>query len=96
MTNYIGLIHKDAGSDYGVSFPDIPGVVAAGDTLDDAIEDAARTLAFAAEDWAELTGTTFPAPSTFEALLRDRDFAGSTAEVVIVAIPLATGLQQAA
>ena len=27
---YIGLIHKDAGSDYGVSFPDFPGCVTAG------------------------------------------------------------------
>jgi predicted RNase H-like HicB family nuclease len=27
---YVGLIHRDAGSDYGVSFPDFPGVVTAG------------------------------------------------------------------
>jgi predicted RNase H-like HicB family nuclease len=27
MRNYIALIHKDADSDYGVSFPDFPGVV---------------------------------------------------------------------
>ena len=30
MSDYIGLIHKDAGSDFGVSFPDFPGVVTAG------------------------------------------------------------------
>jgi predicted RNase H-like HicB family nuclease len=36
MRNYIGLIHKDADSDFGVSFPDFPGVVTAGTTLDDA------------------------------------------------------------
>ena len=27
MRNYIGLIHKDADSDFGVSFPDFPGVL---------------------------------------------------------------------
>lgn len=34
--HYIGLIHKDADSDFGVSFPDLQGVVTAGTTLDDA------------------------------------------------------------
>ena len=26
MNQYIGVIHKEAGSDFGVSFPDFPGV----------------------------------------------------------------------
>jgi predicted RNase H-like HicB family nuclease len=25
MRSYVALIHKDRGSDYGVSFPDFPG-----------------------------------------------------------------------
>ena len=29
MQHYIGLIHKDADSDFGVSFPDFPCVVTA-------------------------------------------------------------------
>ena len=44
--NYIGLIHKDAGSDYGVSFPDLPGVVAVGKDLDEARAMAEEALAF--------------------------------------------------
>ena len=28
MTHYIALIHKEADSGYGVSFPDVPGVIA--------------------------------------------------------------------
>jgi hypothetical protein len=32
MRNYIGLIHKE--SDFGVSFPDLPGVITAGKSLD--------------------------------------------------------------
>jgi predicted RNase H-like HicB family nuclease len=36
MRYYIGLIHKEADSDYGVSFPDFPGVATAGKSLDDA------------------------------------------------------------
>ena len=41
---YIGLVHKDAGSDYGVSFPDLPGCVTAGATLDEARVMAADAL----------------------------------------------------
>jgi predicted RNase H-like HicB family nuclease len=36
MPAYVALIHKDADSDYGVSFPDPPGVITAGSTLDEA------------------------------------------------------------
>ena len=36
MPSYIGLIHKDADSDFGVSFPDFPGAITAGKTLDEA------------------------------------------------------------
>ena len=34
MTTDASLIHKDADGDYGVSFPDLPGCIAAGTTLD--------------------------------------------------------------
>jgi predicted RNase H-like HicB family nuclease len=50
--HYIALIHKDADSGYGVSFPDVAGVIAVADTLDDAIAEAAAALAFAFEDSA--------------------------------------------
>jgi predicted RNase H-like HicB family nuclease len=29
---YIALVHKDNGTSYGVSFPDVPGCISAGDT----------------------------------------------------------------
>ena len=36
MTNYIAIIHKDPKSDFGVSFPDFPGCITAGKTIDEA------------------------------------------------------------
>jgi predicted RNase H-like HicB family nuclease len=51
MPHYIALIHKDTDSCYGVSFPDIPGVITGGDTIDEAMQQAAEVLQFAAEDW---------------------------------------------
>ena len=36
MAHFVGVIHKDKKSDYGVSFPDFPGCISAGKTLQDA------------------------------------------------------------
>jgi antitoxin HicB len=53
MPHYIALIHKDLDSCYGVSFPDLPGVVTAGDTIDEAMQQAAEVLEFAAQGLGE-------------------------------------------
>ncbi|MGA7972065.1 MAG: type II toxin-antitoxin system HicB family antitoxin [Pseudolabrys sp.] len=87
MTHYIALIHKDADSCYGVSFPDVPGVFTAGDTIDEAIAKAAEVLAFAAEDWSDLDGKRFPAPRTIDELRTDPDFEEQAPDAVIAAIP---------
>ena len=49
MPQYVALVHKEADGCYGVSFPDLPGVITGGDTFDEAMEEAAEVLAFAAE-----------------------------------------------
>jgi predicted RNase H-like HicB family nuclease len=64
MTHYIALIHKDADSGYGDSFPDVPGVTAVADTLDEALHEAGIALAFAFEDWSG----TRPTPHTLDEL----------------------------
>ena len=43
MRYYVALIHKD--STFGVSFPDFPGCVTGGETIEEAIERAADILA---------------------------------------------------
>jgi predicted RNase H-like HicB family nuclease len=65
MRNYIGLIHKDADSDFGVSFPDFPGVATAGDTWDDARAMAEEALALHVEGLLE-DSEPIPEPSTLE------------------------------
>jgi predicted RNase H-like HicB family nuclease len=70
MRQYIGLIHKDDGSDYGVSFPDFPGVVTAGSDLDDARHMAEEALAFHIEGLVE-DGEAVPEPSSLEAVMAD-------------------------
>jgi predicted RNase H-like HicB family nuclease len=44
MRKYIGVVHKDPTSDFGVSFPDFPGAVAAAPTLEEAVEMATEAL----------------------------------------------------
>jgi antitoxin HicB len=88
MTHYIALIHKSADSCYGVSFPDVPGVFTAGDTIDEAIQNAAEALAFAAEDWSDLNGAEFPAPRTIDQLRTEAAFCDVAQEAVVPAVPL--------
>ena len=72
MRQYIALIHKDAGSDYGVSFPDLPGCVTAGLDLDDARRMAEEALALHLAGMAEDDGP-IPEPSSLEAVMADRE-----------------------
>ena len=87
MTHYIALIHKDADSCYGVSFPDVPGVFTASNTIDEAIRKAGEVLEFAAEDWPDLSGDKFPQPRTIDELRADADFRQSTVDAVVAAVP---------
>ena len=68
MRPYIALIHKEAGSDYGVSFPDLPGCISAGSTLDDARAMAAEALSLHLEGLAE-DGDAIPEPSSLEEIM---------------------------
>ena len=68
--NYIAYLHKDRTSDYGVSFPDFPGCITAGKTLDEARRLAPEALALHIEGMAE-DEEIIPEPSTLDALVRD-------------------------
>lgn len=96
MAHYIALIHKDADSCYGASFPDVPGVFTAGDTIDDVIRKAAEILEFAAADWSDLSGEKFPAPRTIDELRNDPDFRQRAADAVIAVVPFRAGVEAAA
>jgi predicted RNase H-like HicB family nuclease len=65
MRSYIGLIHKEANSDFGVSFPDFPGVVTAGKSLDDARAMAEEALALHIEGMLA-DGEVVQEPSSLE------------------------------
>lgn len=90
-SHYIALIHKEPESGYGVSFPDVPGVIAVADTLDDALGDASEALSFAFEDWPG----EWPAPRSLDQLRLDPDFLSRSQDAVVAAV-LAPARRQAA
>ena len=60
---YIAYLHKDKRSDYGVSFPDFPGCVTAGRSLEEARELAVEALTLHIAGMVE-DGEALPEPST--------------------------------
>ena len=70
MADYIALVHKDPDSSYGVSFPDFPGCITAGDTIEEARKNADEVLPFHIEGMLE-DGETLPVPSTLEQIRAD-------------------------
>lgn len=80
---YIAYLHKDRKSDYGVSFPDFPGCVTAGKTLDEARRMAVEALSLHIEGMME-DGEAIPEPSTLDALANDPAMKGAVAFLVNV------------
>ncbi len=72
MTNYIGIIHKEQKSDYGVSFPDFPGCVSAGQTMDAVRALAEEALALHVTGMME-DGDAIPEPSSLENVMREAE-----------------------
>lgn len=86
MRYYIGIIHRDDDSDFGISFPDFPGCVSAGATLDETLamgrEALAGHIAVLADD-----GEAIPEPSAMDAVMSDPDHRGGTPVLVPAPIP---------
>jgi predicted RNase H-like HicB family nuclease len=83
---YIAYLHKDKGSDYGVSFPDFPGCVTAGRTLEEARKLAVEALTLHLAGMAE-DGDALPEASTLDALAKDPAMKGAVAFLVSAEAP---------
>ena len=81
MRPYIALIHKDEASDFGVSFPDLPGCISAGSTLDEARVLAAEALALHLAGLQE-DGDAAPEPSSLDVIMSDPENRGGVAILV--------------
>lgn len=83
---YIGLVHKDPDSDYGVTFPDLPGCVTADSTLEAVKVMAAEALGLHLEGMAAY-GEYIPPASSADAILAHEDAAAAIALIVVEGDP---------
>lgn len=83
MVSYIAYLRKDHDSDYGVEFPDLPGCISAGRTLEEANAMASEALAGHVSVLIEL-GQPVPAPSSMDDLATDPN----RADAVLVMVAL--------
>jgi predicted RNase H-like HicB family nuclease len=67
VIRYIALLRKERGSDYGVEFPDLPGCISAGRTLEEAQRQAGRALELHLAGLSE-DADPIPAPSSLDAI----------------------------
>ena len=69
---YVALVHKakKKSADYGVMFPDFPGCVFGGKTLDEALENAREGIIFHIEGMLD-AGSELPEPTLLEKIEKE-------------------------
>lgn len=83
MRYFIGVVHKDPDSAYGIEFPDAPGCFSAADTLDDLPGIASEALALWFED------APMAEPRDLDAVRQDPDVVQAMASgAFLLAVPL--------
>jgi predicted RNase H-like HicB family nuclease len=86
MTTYIALLRKEAKSDYGVDFPDFPGCVTAGRSLEEARLMAEEALRGHVETMLEM-GEVLPEPTSLDAVMAEPENRDAIAFLVDLHLP---------
>ncbi|GAB6042247.1 type II toxin-antitoxin system HicB family antitoxin [Endothiovibrio diazotrophicus] len=92
MLTYIALIRKAEGSDYSVDFPDFPGCISAGRTLEEARKLALEALGFHVEGMLE-DGEPLPSPSDLDAVMSQPENRGAVVFLASVTEPAAKSVR---
>lgn len=95
MTHYVAVVEEEEGKAIGVWFPDLPGCISAGDTLDEAMTNAAEARELWAEAMAE-SDQKIPPPRSLADLKKDPQVAEDLRHYMVALIPFPAGLQNAA
>ena len=91
---YVAFIHRDDDTDFGISFPDFPGCIAVGDTVDNAIRSGCEALAFHAEGLRE-DGAQTPPPRSIDEIKADPALADWRRGAAIAFVPLILDMNDA-
>ena len=95
MSHYVAIVEAEQGRAVGVWFPDLPGCLSAGDTLDDAMPNAREALDLWAEAKLE-NGQTIPLPRSLTGLKGDPEIAQDIERYMVALIPLPDPLRSRA
>lgn len=85
--HYIAFIHKDGDSSFGISFPDFPGCISAGDTFEKTMQQGREALSFHAEGLLE-DGAPLPLPRSLDNVMADASLDEWRDEAAIAFVPL--------
>jgi len=85
---YVALIHKvkKKGADYGVIFPDFPGCVFGGQTVEKALENAREGIIFHIEGLLN-SGNSLQKPTSLEKIKANPEYKEATPSLIRVIIP---------
>jgi predicted RNase H-like HicB family nuclease len=86
MATFIGLIRKESKSNFGVEFPDFPGCISAGETLDQAVAGAKEALELHIEGILE-DAEALPEPKDFSVIRKQSATKGAIPVLIDVLIP---------
>ena len=84
---YLAFIHKEDDSVFGVSFPDFPGCISAGDSLDEALLNASEALQGHVQ-MMEADGDHVPGPRSIDDIMKDKSLIEEREGAIISAVPL--------
>ena len=87
---YPVVIHKDPDSDYGVTVPDLPGCFSAGETIDEALNEAIEAIECHVEAML-IDGEPIPAPNPIERHKNNPDYQDGVWALVDVDITRLSG-----
>ncbi|BBU61120.1 hypothetical protein MSC49_10550 [Methylosinus sp. C49] len=94
MTHYVAIVEEEEGKAVGVWFPDLPGCVSAGDSLDEAMANAVEALTL----WVDVAlehGQPIPTPRGLVDLKRDPEVSRELSRFMVALIPLRPQLDAA-
>lgn len=88
MSRYVALVHQGK-SEFGVSFPDFPGVTSGGASFEEALSEAAEALRFAVSEM-RADGAAVPAPRAIGAIRKAaaREEWYDLSEAIVALVPL--------
>jgi predicted RNase H-like HicB family nuclease len=96
MKPYIGIVHEDPDSAYGITFPDAPGCFSAADEMDDVFAMAAEALALWSEGMEE-DGHASPPQRDLSEIRADPECQESLADsAFLIAVPAPASLRHEA